>query len=230
MLRSLTLLLILLSFYGKAVDKNVLNLANSPTSPTNKTTTSFINNDVSIYKQSKPVSSNKTTPLNDSSYTQFSVSEIRKNNAIRNIFDPIDKQEFDNIVGGSAGVTLGRFSAETGIIEHEEELTNNKQYFLQGTYVVVQKERLSIAFLAKIEAFERQKNQFHSYHDLLQLEPPTSSKSTNATLGLIGSYSLSPQWAIVGAITSTQADNIAPVAFADEDTNHSALLGTTYSF
>lgn len=190
----------------------------------------LIPNDLSLYQQKKNLVQGVGDATQPKKRAHFSLGEIRKHQPITDVFDPIDKHQFENIVGGSAGVQLGRFSAQTGLIDNNPHDANSMQFFVQGSYTVLQKESLNIAVMAKLEAFENMNSQFESYDSYLDINGRPVEKAKNATLGFIGSYSLSPQWAIVGSILSSQSDKSAISAFEEDKTNHSAVIGTTYSF
>jgi hypothetical protein len=183
-----------------------------------------------LYQQKKSLVNNLENAANQYRKAHFSLGEIRKHQPITDVFDPIDEHQFENIVGGSAGVQLGRFSAQTGLIDSNPDDAHSMQFFVQGSYTVVQKESLNIAVMAKLEAFENMNSQFENYDSYLDINGRPVEKAKNATLGFIGSYSLSPQWAIVGSILSSQSDKSAISAFEEDKTNHSAVIGTTYSF
>ncbi len=229
MARVVLLLCFCLPMQAFAYDGDKLSI----TTPPQKVT--IINNDLGIYKQTKLVNQ-EAKPLVNHSTVQITSGEFRQNKVLSQT-NFIEEQNLSEIIGGSTTYQLGRFSAETGIINKSAVkttaqttgLAEQKQFFLQGTYVVVQQEKLNIAVLAKIEAFEDgyiQVNNELEFSSINKEQEPL----TNTTLGFIGSYAISPRWAIVGSITTSQSNTEEVSGFIESDTNHSALIGTTYSF
>lgn len=233
MIRSLSVIALLFAFVFSAFATDIDTAVVSEKIEINSTyssTPQLISNDLSIYQQNKNSVQGIVGVAQPKKSTHFSLGEIRKHQPITDVFDPIDEHQFENIVGGSAGVQVGRFSAQTGLIDKNPNDAHSMQFFVQGSYTVVQKESFNIAVMAKLEAFENMNSQFEGYDSYLDISGRPVEKAKNATLGFIGSYSLSPQWAIVGSILSSQSDKSAISAFEEDKTNHSAVIGTTYSF
>ncbi|WP_440876181.1 hypothetical protein [Thalassotalea sp. PLHSN55] len=204
----------------------------STESPTALST--IVNNDLNIYKQNNAVNSSEASQLSTTKFGSISASEFRDNKLTFDDFNDNNSIE-NNIIGGSTTYQIGRFSAETGIINKLpssplQPLTDNKQYFLQGSYSVVQKEKLNIAVLAKIETIDVKQTSLSYVPNNIAGQKELLDSSTNTTVGFIGFYSLTPQWAIVGALTSSQNSPEELGIVNESEANHSALIGTTYSF
>ena len=197
---------------NKAIDTNPNNLSK------------FTENN-GVYKQTKlqlaTVGSNK-------SYGEIFTGKFRQNSWLLNKSDYLTPQSNENVIGGSTTYQYGRFSAETGVLNTTSEQQDAKEFYLQSTYAVVDREKLNISVLAKIEASEKPLTNYYFQEQAASYRAPTAEQLKN-TVGFIGSYSLTPQWAIVGAITSSQS-NIQPINEEDKSISHSALIGTTYSF
>jgi hypothetical protein len=126
----------------------------------------------------------------------------------------------------NAAYINGRFSAQTGYLTDNNEAA---KFFVQSSYVVFTNYKFNIAVTAKIEALDTKSVQ--DYYGVLSTNLNVPDTSTNATLGLIGTYELSPKWTIIGALTSTAlADDIADSPLIEHNKYNMALIGTSYSF
>jgi len=126
----------------------------------------------------------------------------------------------------NAAYINGRFSAQTGYLTDNNEAA---KFFVQSSYVVFTNYKFNIAVTAKIEALDTERVQ--NYYGVLSTNLNISDTSTNATLGLIGTYELSPKWTIIGALTSTAlSDDIADSPLIENNKYNMALIGTSYSF
>jgi len=193
------------------------------TSPNNLT--KFTENN-GVYKQTKLQM--KSSSGSEKNYGEIFTGKYKQNSWLLNKEDYLKPQVQENIIGGSTTYQYGRFSAETGLLNTTSDSQDSKEFYLQSTYAVVDKEKLNISVLAKIEASEKPLTNYYFKEQAPSYRSPTAEQLKN-TVGFIGSYSLTPQWAIVGAITSSQS-NIQPINEEDKSISHSALIGTTYSF
>ena len=146
-----------------------------------------------------------------------------------NIYPDKNAEAYNQIVPEkqvNAAYINGRFSAQTGYLADNNEAA---KFFVQSTYVVFTNYKFNIAVTAKIEALDTKRVQ--NYYGVLSTNLNISDTSTNATLGLIGTYELSPKWTIIGALTSTAlADDIADSPLIEHNKYNMALIGTSYSF
>lgn len=163
---------------------------------------------------------------------QLSLSQLHKSSTNASIFDPIDEQtyqqDFDNVVGGSASYFKGRFSAETGIVEQYSPQLTAQEFFIQGSYAFIKREKFNMQVVAKVAAIEQDNDRAYSF-DNSGNSSVLESNDTKATWGIVGFYALTPQWAIVGAFTSTTKDIEQNQVLGQSD-DHAARFGTTYSF
>ena len=126
----------------------------------------------------------------------------------------------------NAAYINGRFSAQTGYLIDQNEAA---KFFVQSSYLVFTNYKLNITVTAKIEALDTERVQH--YYGVINPNVHISDTNTNATLGLIGTYELSPKWTIIGAQTSTAlANDIADSPLIEHNNYNMALIGTTYSF
>ncbi|NQZ80351.1 MAG: MipA/OmpV family protein [Colwellia sp.] len=126
----------------------------------------------------------------------------------------------------NAAYINGRFSAQTGYLIDQNEAA---KFFVQSSYLVFTNYKLNITVTAKIEALDTERVQH--YYGVINPNVYISDTNTNATLGLIGTYELSPKWTIIGALTSTAlANDIADSPLIEHNKYNMALIGTTYSF
>lgn len=126
----------------------------------------------------------------------------------------------------NAAYINGRFSAQTGYLIDQNEAA---KFFVQSSYLVFTNYKLNITVTAKIEALDTERVQH--YYGVINPNVHISDTNTNATLGLIGTYELSPKWTIIGALTSTAlANDIADSPLIEHNNYNMALIGTTYSF
>ena len=163
---------------------------------------------------------------------QLSLSQLHKNSYNPAIFDPIDEQtylqNFNNLVGGSASYLNGRFSAQTGIVEEHSPQLTAQEFFIQGSYAFIKRERFNMQVVAKVATVEQDNDFAYSFENNGQ-SSMLEGNDTKATWGIVGSYALSPQWAIIGAFTSTAKDIEQNQALGKTD-DHAARVGTTYWF
>lgn len=126
------------------------------------------------------------------------------------------------------------FSAESGFANKVMAQANEKVFFLQGSYRMLQQEKFSLLLTAKIESLDEQSiYQFYS-NDFVYRE--ATSSAVNATksyarLGIVGQYSINNNWYLMGGVTSTALDNSASnQPEHNKTTEQVALFGTTYIF
>lgn len=153
------------------------------------------------------------------------------------------------LTGINAAYQNGRFSAETGILNHE---SNGSKFFIRGAYIVAKTPHFSLELTAKIEALDDklvehyygvdsygvdnygQKNvnignsHFNSQYPS---NPFQGESSENTSLGLTGRYSFSNNWTVTGSVTTTTlGEEITASPLINGVSRNMALIGTTYSF
>jgi outer membrane scaffolding protein for murein synthesis (MipA/OmpV family) len=179
---------------------------------------------------------NSLAIFTDSKLSQWFWQQNNQNLQIKNIgYAP---QKVDNSYSSAAQITddtseqvnaayiNGRFSANTGYLTENNEAA---KFFLQSSYVVFTNYKFNLTVTAKIEALDTERVQH--YYGAISPELDISELNTNATLGLVGTYELSPKWTIIGSLTSTAlADDIADSPLIERNKYNMALIGTTYSF
>lgn len=142
-------------------------------------------------------------------------------------FQEIISNNYSPIYTINASYRYGRFSAETGYLSDVSDGLDGSKFFIQSSFVVLTHENFNLSLTAKFEALDEALIT-HYYNNL---GSNAADSSTNATLGLIGTYDLSPQWKIMGAVTSTTlGDEIAQSSLINDDKYNMALIGTTYYF
>ena len=140
---------------------------------------------------------------------------------------------YTNITGLNVAYSNGRFSAETGVVSHSNNLLSSGKFYLQGAYSLFNNQHLNISLTAKVEALD--KNNVKSYFGENTLTRNNSifeeHHATNTTLGIISTYSINKQWKVLGMISSTNLDDKIENSPLIEDNNlHMALIGTSYAF
>ena len=68
---------------------------------------------------------------------------------------------YTNITGLNVAYSNGRFSAETGVVSHSNNLLSSGKFYLQGAYSLFNNQHLNISLTAKVEALD--KNNVKSY-------------------------------------------------------------------
>jgi outer membrane scaffolding protein for murein synthesis (MipA/OmpV family) len=153
------------------------------------------------------------------------------------------------LTGINAAYQNGRFSAETGILNHE---SNGAKFFIKGAYIVAKTPNFSLELTAKIEALDD--NLVEHYYGVdsygvdhigqknvgignshLNSQYPSSpfqgESSENTSVGLTGSYSFSNNWTVTGSVTTTTlGEEIIASPLIKGVSRNMALIGTTYSF
>ncbi len=133
------------------------------------------------------------------------------------------------MAGINASYQIGRFSAETGFLNDVSNESDGGKFYLRGSFIVLAGNKFNLSITAKVEALDD--DLVNYYYGVKGVETYIVDSSTNTSLGLIGTYSLSPNWKIIGAVSSTAlGDEIAESPLMEEDNYNMALIGTTYSF
>lgn len=133
------------------------------------------------------------------------------------------------MTGINASYQIGRFSAETGFLNDISNESDGGKFYLRGSFIVLSSDKFNLSITAKVEALDDDLVDY--YYGTKNREIYTSDSSTNATLGVIGTYSLNHQWKIIGAVSSTTlGDEIAESPLIEDNNYNMALIGTTYSF
>jgi len=126
------------------------------------------------------------------------------------------------------------FTANSGFSNKIDNQVDERSFFIQGSYQVMQQEKFTLLLTAKVESLhERSIYQFYS-NDFVTRETSTTKvngSTSYARFGILGQYSINNNWSLTGGLTST----------AHEDSTHNelapnmkkeqvALFGTTYTF
>ncbi|WP_448211845.1 MipA/OmpV family protein [Colwellia sp. MEBiC06753] len=123
--------------------------------------------------------------------------------------------------------------AQTQLTSGSFDSSKGRQFFLQGSYVVMSYRALDIAVAAKLEVVEQSltEQQYLLTPATPLMHSLNGEPSTNTTVSVIGSYHLNAKWAIVGSLSTTSLDSEAlNNPLIEHDLQHMALIGTTYSF
>ncbi|MFT5758275.1 MAG: outer membrane scaffolding protein for murein synthesis (MipA/OmpV family) [Alteromonadaceae bacterium] len=181
-------------------------------------------------------SSNGLAIFTDSKLNTWFWEQNNQNLQIKNIGADFQKEQYlysdttqttdENTEQVNAAYINGRFSANTGYLTENNEAA---KFFVQSSYVVFTNYKFNLTVTAKIEALDTERVQH--YYGVISPNLHISDTNTNATLGLVGTYELSPKWTIIGSLTSTAlADDIADSPLVEHKKYNMALIGTTYSF
>ena len=125
-----------------------------------------------------------------------------------------------------AGVNMefkqGRFSTEVGYLTDVSDESEGSKMYAQVGYTFLANRTYTLTAIGKIESLDE---------DMVGYYYGNNESTTNATLGLVGTYKFSNQWAMIGAVTATSlGDEIGDSAIVEEDSYNMALVGVTYSF
>lgn len=135
--------------------------------------------------------------------------------------------------GLNAALNYGRFSMETALITENSNIEDSGKFYLQGTYTVLEKSSFNIAITAKVETLSEHNVNYY-FGDKNQLDQGQSLidyQAKNTTLGVIGTYEVTPKWTVIGAFTSTMLDkDIMQSPLVSDGNVNMALIGTSYSF
>ncbi|REL28243.1 hypothetical protein DXX93_17820 [Thalassotalea euphylliae] len=124
-------------------------------------------------------------------------------------------------------LSLAQRSATTG------SANEHSMAYLQTSYVIASFRSLDIALSAKIEQLDTTTATYYYPIDPKQLATQYVIRKdiTSTTLGIIGNYQLTPNWSIIGALTTTTVgDETRLTTPSADDLAHMALIGATYSF
>ena len=135
--------------------------------------------------------------------------------------------------GLNAAINYGDFSIETGLITENNNIENSGKFYLQGAYTIIEKSAFNIAITAKVETLSEYSvgYYFGNKHSLDKSQSLIDYQAKNTTLGVVGTYELTPKWTVIGAFTSTMLDKdiLQSPLIANSNVNM-ALVGTSYSF
>ncbi len=156
-----------------------------------------------------------------------------KNNSVYQVASIQTTRLDRNLSGLNASYSNGNFRAETGLLSRSSNLMSSSQFYLQGAYSLFDGEHLNVSLTAKIETVGG--NVIDRYHGKENQALSNSSifehNATNATLGLLSTYSITKKWKVLGLISSTNLDDkIENSPLLRNDNVHVAMLGTSYSF
>ncbi|MGB1199574.1 MAG: MipA/OmpV family protein [Thalassotalea sp.] len=138
-----------------------------------------------------------------------------------------------NKQGLNAAVNYGRFSMETALITENNNVEDSGKFYLQGAYTVLEKSSFNIAITAKVETLSEQNvNAYFGYKNKFQQNQSIIDyQARNTTLGVVGTYDVTPKWSVIGAFTSTMLDkDIMQSPLVNENNVNMALIGTSYAF
>jgi hypothetical protein len=124
------------------------------------------------------------------------------------------------------------FSIESGFANKGIDQNDEQAFFLQGSYRLLHQEKFTLMLTAKVESLHKQSvYQFYSNDFVYHEAAPANSANSYARLGVLGQYSISHNWYLVGGLTSTaheSSTNNLPVY--QGKTEQVAIFGTTYTF
>ncbi|NMP30292.1 hypothetical protein HII17_01855 [Thalassotalea sp. M1531] len=122
---------------------------------------------------------------------------------------------------------------DTGLHTGSEQDNLGVQRYIQGTYTLLSYNTLDIAITAKLASVEAIPLGSLNYAEFLKPSSYRLSQEqfNNTTLGIIGKYQLSNNWAIVGSLSTTAlSESLVEKASLHNELAHTALIGATYSF
>ena len=126
------------------------------------------------------------------------------------------------------------FNANSGFSTRVTNQSDKKAFYLQGNYRVLQQEKFTLLLTAKIEYLHKQSvYQFYS-NDFVYSETtsaPINATNSYARLGILGQYSISNRWYLIGGVTSTvHESSVKDTPLQHKKIEQTALFGTTYTF
>jgi len=141
-----------------------------------------------------------------------------------------------NIVGhevddyGVAGVRAkwrnGRFSIDASVLGASEEDSGGEAEFI-AKYTFLANKQMTLTAMAKFEMLSEDAVDYLYYADT----DANIDAVTNVSLGVIGTYNLSANWTMIGAVLATSyGDDLSDAPGVTEDSGTTALLGATYRF
>ncbi len=138
-----------------------------------------------------------------------------------------------NISSLNAGYSNGKFSAESALITHSNNLLTSSQFYLQGSYSLIDGEYFNVSLTAKIEALDAKSisNYYGKENNLTNDNSIFNQPATNTSVGIVTTYAINKNWKVLGIISSVSLDNkIENSPLIDNNNLHMALIGTSYSF
>lgn len=135
-----------------------------------------------------------------------------------------------HVISLKARYQYGRFATESGVSQFDSDYTDAKQFYVQSSFAIVQKQAFNLSVLAKIESLEQPSNEFGQWGATTPLFEYSFEPMTNTTIGVVGAYNLTQRWSVIGAITSSAVHNTDQNHPLNNNQNNRALIGTSYSF
>lgn len=141
----------------------------------------------------------------------------------------------DSILAGvNARFDYQYFSAEAGFITDISDESDGNKFYIQGALMIFDHPTVNVAVTLKIETLDDNLVEYYyGFNDPVfpDIQSYIADSTTNASLGIVGTYQLSPKWTVTGAISSTSFGNEIANSPLVESSNHTTVLvGTSYSF
>lgn len=135
--------------------------------------------------------------------------------------------ELAQAANSSASFTNGRFYAESGFYASDSD-NDQPKFYLQSSFIVFNHTKLNVAVTARVETKSNADN-FYQIDNARNYI--ANDMAHNATLGIVGTYAVSKQWTLIGAMTATTFDNDTNTnQNTSNDYRNMALIGASYSF
>ncbi|KGJ96035.1 MipA/OmpV family protein [Thalassotalea sp. ND16A] len=145
---------------------------------------------------------------------------------------PIEGREIDDT--GLAGVRMkwqsGKFGIDASLLGSSEEDSGGEVH-ITAKYTFLASAKGSLTAMVKLESMSEDAVDYFYYSGGVDTEGFSPDSATNASVGVIGTYNLTPRWMLIGAVKATSYDDsISDAPGVTEDSGTTALVGATYKF
>jgi outer membrane scaffolding protein for murein synthesis (MipA/OmpV family) len=137
-------------------------------------------------------------------------------------------REETTMVGINAEYKTGMFSSEIGFLQGTgdgndyNDGSDGGKLYAQAHYTVLARPNYSLTVSAKVERWDA---------DLVGYYYDNGRSTTNVSLALVGTYKLTDEWTLLGAVSGTSlGDGIGNSGMVQDDRYNTVLVGATYSF
>ncbi len=129
-----------------------------------------------------------------------------------------------------AGVRMrwqsGKFGIDASLLGSSEEDSGGEVH-ITAKYTFLASTKGSLTAMVKLESMSEDAVDYFYYAST----DSGADSATNASIGVIGTYNLTPKWMLIGGVLATSYDDsITDAPGVTEDTGTTALIGATYKF
>lgn len=115
-----------------------------------------------------------------------------------------------------------KLNIDAGYVTDVSDNADGAKFYASANYTIFADKQKTLTLNARIERLDK---------DMVGYYYGVDDATINATIGVIGTYKLSKNWAAIAALTATSlGDEISDSVIATDDKTNVALLGVVYNF